>query len=357
MGITAISPINIASGSIQPGHLSSSTTNLINNSIVSNFNTILIPSGSVSGYQIYFGTISGYHIASNAGINAISISNGTVDNTEFNYLDGVSGLIQTQLNLREVASNKNIANGYCGLDSGVKVPTGNLPIGTGTTNIIGGNDDRILNPYQDRKFAQLLVTPASTTAVAVGCTTTFLGTVAAANDSDSAWVRATTTASSGGAVVHNATSILRMSWYPDHTMVVKTATGIGFTASRMIFGLAKGVQNALETPTGACLLFRYSNISDRFTGNLSIIVGNGFSSYSGLTNYPCSTGTTYKLRIKCSPNDAQFFINDSLVYTATGHLPTGLPAAPILLGSQAGIITLEAVAKNFLWTRNTFTYV
>lgn len=47
--------------------------------------------------------------------------------TEIGYVSGVTSAIQTQLNATEKTANKNVANGYAGLDSGGKVAAAQLP--------------------------------------------------------------------------------------------------------------------------------------------------------------------------------------------------------------------------------------
>jgi len=59
----------------------------------------------------------------------------TVSSTELSYLVGVTSAIQTQINSKQAslgftaenAANKNAVNGYCGLDSGGKVASAQLP--------------------------------------------------------------------------------------------------------------------------------------------------------------------------------------------------------------------------------------
>lgn len=62
-----------------------------------------------------------------AAIDATKIADGTVDNTEFQYLNGVTSAIQTQLGSKENSSNKGIANGYASLDASGLVPTTQMP--------------------------------------------------------------------------------------------------------------------------------------------------------------------------------------------------------------------------------------
>lgn len=67
------------------------------------------------------------NIASNAAIDATKIGAGTVSNTEFGYLDGVTSAIQTQFTGKQSTSEKGQANGYASLDSGGKIPASQLP--------------------------------------------------------------------------------------------------------------------------------------------------------------------------------------------------------------------------------------
>lgn len=69
------------------------------------------------------------HIASTSnphGVTASQIGLGNVDNTS-DANKPISTATQTALNLKESTSNKDTNNGYCGLDSGGKVPIANLP--------------------------------------------------------------------------------------------------------------------------------------------------------------------------------------------------------------------------------------
>lgn len=63
-----------------------------------------------------------------AAINAEKIHDGSVDNTEFGHLDGVTSNIQTQLDAKQETSEKGQPNGYASLDGTGKVPLSQLPI-------------------------------------------------------------------------------------------------------------------------------------------------------------------------------------------------------------------------------------
>ena len=87
------------------------------------------------------------NIKSNAGINTTKIGNGTVDNTEFSYLNGVTSNLQSQLNSKastnhshtssditdfnssvdsRITLQKGNSNGIATLDSGGKIPASQL---------------------------------------------------------------------------------------------------------------------------------------------------------------------------------------------------------------------------------------
>jgi hypothetical protein len=61
------------------------------------------------------------------GIDAAKIGAGSVSNTEFGYLDGVTSSIQTQFTGKQSTSEKGQANGYASLDGAGKVPVSQLP--------------------------------------------------------------------------------------------------------------------------------------------------------------------------------------------------------------------------------------
>ncbi len=61
------------------------------------------------------------------GIDAAKISGGSVSNTEFDFLDGVTSAIQTQLDAKQDTSEKGAANGYASLDGSGKLPASQLP--------------------------------------------------------------------------------------------------------------------------------------------------------------------------------------------------------------------------------------
>jgi hypothetical protein len=82
--------------------------------------TIAAGSNTISG-------LTNSNIDAAAAIDATKIGAGSVSNTEFGYLDGVTSAIQTQFTGKQSTSEKGQANGYASLDSGGKVPASQLP--------------------------------------------------------------------------------------------------------------------------------------------------------------------------------------------------------------------------------------
>ena len=63
-------------------------------------------------------------------IPATSIADGSVNNTEFQFLNTVTSNIQTQLNATEKTANKGVASGYAALDSSLELLLANFPGGS-----------------------------------------------------------------------------------------------------------------------------------------------------------------------------------------------------------------------------------
>ena len=65
---------------------------------------------------------------------ATEIGNGDVDNAELSFINGVTSAIQTQLNSKESTSNKNAANGYAGLGAGGLISLAQLGTGSASSS-------------------------------------------------------------------------------------------------------------------------------------------------------------------------------------------------------------------------------
>lgn len=84
--------------------------------------------GSVTSTMIVDGTIVNADINASAAIAATKIADGSVDNTEFQYLNGVTSAIQTQLNTNATAISDHLADPTDAHDASAisNVPSGNL---------------------------------------------------------------------------------------------------------------------------------------------------------------------------------------------------------------------------------------
>jgi len=74
-----------------------------------------------------------------SAISATKIADGSVDNTEFQFLNGVTANLQTQLDATEKTANKNAASGYAGLDSSTLLDVNQLPTLIPATKIADGS--------------------------------------------------------------------------------------------------------------------------------------------------------------------------------------------------------------------------
>lgn len=69
------------------------------------------------------------NIKAGAAIDVTKLHDGSVDNTEFGHLDGVTSNIQTQLNGKQDTSEKDQPNGYAGLDANGRISASAVPEG------------------------------------------------------------------------------------------------------------------------------------------------------------------------------------------------------------------------------------
>lgn len=108
VGITTTQASNIVTNNSKVGITTTQASNIVdNNAKVSNIThsghvtgstTLTIANDVVTSAMIVAGSIVNSDINTNADISATKIGTGVVNNTEFNYLDGVSSGIQAQLN-------------------------------------------------------------------------------------------------------------------------------------------------------------------------------------------------------------------------------------------------------------------
>ena len=84
-----------------------------------------IAADGVTTVRIIDGAVTDAKVA--AGIDAAKLANGSVSNAEFQYLDGVTSGIQSQIDSKQSTSEKGQVDGYASLDSNGKVPSAQLP--------------------------------------------------------------------------------------------------------------------------------------------------------------------------------------------------------------------------------------
>lgn len=90
-----------------------------------------------------------------AGIDASKLSSGSVDNTEFGYLDGITSFIQTQVDSKESTVNKNVANGYPGLGAGGLISSAQLGTGSASSSTFLRGDGTWNTPVDSPKTVRL----------------------------------------------------------------------------------------------------------------------------------------------------------------------------------------------------------
>lgn len=116
---TTIKQIRYYNGTSWITLIDQDTTQDVNNKTLVN-NTIDADNNTITN-------IDNDEIKAGAGIDVTKLHDGSVDNTEFGYLDGVTSSIQTQLDAKQNLSEKGAANGYAPLDANQMVPLANLP--------------------------------------------------------------------------------------------------------------------------------------------------------------------------------------------------------------------------------------
>lgn len=157
-----------------------------------------------------------------------------------------------------------------------------------------------------------------------GTTPTANGTASNADDNDGGFVQyATTTGinNAAGFFGNNAnTQVFRRAHQPDFTIYVKTPSDL--TNVRLMLGLWSANPTA-DSPATHGMGFRYSTAADG-TAFWRAYSNNAGTAMITTTTAPIASSSAYWLRVCATGTDyINYYINDSLVATHTGILPTG----------------------------------
>jgi hypothetical protein len=99
----------------------------VTGSVVGTSDTQILTNKTIDADSNTITNIENADIKVGAAIDALKIANGSVSNTEFQYLDGVTSAIQTQIDGKISSTEKGANNGVATLDGGGKIPVAQLP--------------------------------------------------------------------------------------------------------------------------------------------------------------------------------------------------------------------------------------
>jgi hypothetical protein len=161
----AINSEHITDGSIDTVHIADANVTLAK-----------LATGSVNSSKIVDGSIVNADVNASAAIDATKIHDGTISNTEFGYLNGVTSAIQTQLDGKLTASNNlsdvtaSTARTNLGLGTIATQDANNVSISGGSVTGLGdpsATSDAATKNYVDQAVAGLrtrIIAEAATTA-------------------------------------------------------------------------------------------------------------------------------------------------------------------------------------------------
>lgn len=167
-------------------------------------------------------------------------------------------------------------------------------------------------------------TGTAITFVGGGTAPTVNGTATNVDDVDGGFVQfASTTGINNAAGFFGnaaATQVFRRVHQPDFMMRIKTPTDL--TNIRLMLGLWSADPTA-DSPATHGMGFRYSTVADG-TAFWRAYSNNGGTAMITTTTVPIASSSAYWLRVCATGTDyINYYINDSLVATHTGILPTG----------------------------------
>lgn len=171
------------------------------------------------------------------------------------------------------------------------------------------------------------------------------GSSTADNDTDSRWIRTSTAASANATgQLQSITGILmRRRFRSAHVLRMKTYTDI--SSLRFWSGLFSSAPQLADDPTGDLAAFRYSTNAGDTEWMCCVKDGSTLSATaSGVT---VATDTMYLLWVETDDSEVRFYINETLVHTASANLPS----IDQDMGFHVGMTTLTAAVRAWKYAR------
>lgn len=240
-------------------------------------------------------------------------------------------------------------------NSSTLTPAATLTFPIGAVRSSGPNTGNN-RPYVDVKpgwarRSQRWVQAAAAVFQSVGlAAVTTSGTLTEANDTDSAYVQAAITATTGsfGGFISASFDLVRRQYDPYFACLIRTSTVI--TVMRFWIGITSAAIGNTDNPGGAGTSFagfRYSTVA--VDPAWMAVTADGAATSTLTTGVGITTSTAYlfQMRVDSANGIVYFSVNDSTEVT----LSANLPATTTELGFQVRAETRENVAKNLLIAR------
>ena len=330
------------------------TGKLIQNSIVTISDVGVVANASIDTATNTISNIANSNIASAAAIDATKIANGTVSNAEFQYLDGVTSAIQTQLNAKvgttDVATltNKtinapdntitNIAD--TNIASAAAIARSKLASGN-NYRILANNATGVMS--ENAALTSTQVTFADTNGQLTGASDLTVGTnslvlgntkhleLQAANDSTTTGSNASLASFTGGAIRLTNSSLVSLANIPagsngqDLTIFNRTGVDVQVLDSSAATGTAAnriltGTNAAITFTNNAALSLKY----DSTTARWQIVGGTGSGTGSTSLDTIFQLTASEQLTDWSTGNNASFLGGGSLAGTFAKNTSTPL---------------------------------
>lgn len=114
-------------GTVQDAHIAATAAHGATGAVVGTTNTQVLTNKTIDADLNTLSNIENADIKAAAAIDASKIADGSVSNTEFQFINTVTSNVQTQLNDKVDDAEKGAALGVATLDAGGKIPAAQLP--------------------------------------------------------------------------------------------------------------------------------------------------------------------------------------------------------------------------------------